>query len=522
MNDNELYDTSMEVVSVFVFQNMVGPSTLTSVLGNDVKSLQVGPHQMHALIHAVHNLRNSLQDLRADMIVRQGDTCEIIPAIARQLQVDEVAWSEEPGFYECQNSQKMKQVLSRDKNFRPRIVTVCGYCLYHPEDLPKNEAVWSALARPKDQCKKASARNKDKLDDDTHRAGSDSLVDVSRERFSGMCGIMGDFRRAARSYARIRPLFSIAKNAIMPSDLEVGEIPDWDKNMDTLIRESLLGLPPAVTERIIRGACKRPRLENEQEALQLLDTFCNEHASTANRNLADVSGFNSSRLSTFLALGILSPRQVYYVAQKHSGCEWLISHIEMRDFFSYNAWHCGARLYRSQGCSSNQKSVNWKPFNAEQFEAWATGRTGFPLIDAGMRELIETGYCSNRVRQNMASFLTKDLQLDWRLGAEWFQVCLEDHCVAANYGNWSYFAGVGADPKSRHFRTISQAIKYDPHGHYVRKWLAELDSIVGPESHLRPWDYDHDWPKPIVDPLTQYVWQDHQRLEESSSVINIT
>jgi len=71
------------------------------------------------------------------------------------------------------------------------------------------------------------------------------------------------------------------------------------------------------------------------------------------------------------------------------------------------------------------------------------------LVDAGAREMMATGYCSNRVRQNMASVLAKDLKLDWRIGAEWFQFCLQDHCVGANWGNWMYFGGVGSDPKVR-------------------------------------------------------------------------
>jgi deoxyribodipyrimidine photo-lyase len=158
------------------------------------------------------------------------------------------------------------------------------------------------------------------------------------------------------------------------------------------------------------------------------------------------------------------------------------------------------------------------------------------LIDAGMNELVATGYCSNRVRQNMVSVLAKDMHLDWRIGAEWFQFCLQDHCVAANWGNWQYFAGVGGDPKNRHCRTVSQAMRYDPTGSYVQKWLPHLRELlekwqtqsqeknkrllVSSEICLRPWDFCDTWKSTlVVDPIAQYTWQDKQRLEEGEALV---
>ena len=138
-----------------------------------------------------------------------------------------------------------------------------------------------------------------------------------------------------------------------------------------------------------------------------------------------------------------------------------------------------------------------------------------------MREMLQTGYCSNRVRQNVASLLAKDLSIDWRAGAEWFQWLLVDHDVSANWGNWAYFGGVGADPKNRHFRTISQAVRYDPEGRYVRKWLPELAKCETEEALLRPFAHAHavdGWPMPLVDPATQLTWQDAQRLEETGQL----
>jgi deoxyribodipyrimidine photolyase len=167
---------------------------------------------------------------------------------------------------------------------------------------------------------------------------------------------------------------------------------------------------------------------------------------------------------------------------------------------------------------------------------WATGVTGLPLVDAALREMIQTGYCSNRVRQNAASVLAKDLGIDWRAGAEWFQFLLCDHCVGANWGNWLYFAGVGNDPKNRHFRTVSQALKYDKDGAYVKKWLPELTEIIATmktplpldvrnELHLRPWDFVTEtnlWKQPIVSPDTQYTWHDLERLKRKGQLYDDT
>ena len=120
----------------------------------------------------------------------------------------------------------------------------------------------------------------------------------------------------------------------------------------------------------------------------------------------------------------------------------------------------------------------------------------------------------------MASFLTKDLSIDWRAGAELFQWLLADHDVAANWGNWAYFGGVGADPKQRHFRTVSQAAKYDPSGGYVRPWLPELRDVADAEALLRPFSLvPESWPVPLVDPTTQLTWQDAERLEREGRVL---
>jgi deoxyribodipyrimidine photo-lyase len=266
-----------------------------------------------------------------------------------------------------------------------------------------------------------------------------------------------------------------------------------------------------------------------------LEYFCTNHAPVAQRNLACVDNYQSSRFSHYLAFGCLSPRKIVEVAEERNGdddaCTWIISHMTMRDFFLYTCLATETQFYSRVGIPVNKKaaeSIRWKSFDdhsvMQSWQHWASGKTHLPLVDAAMKELIQTGFCSNRVRQNAASVLTKDLGIDWRAGAEWFQFLLCDHCVGANWGNWLYFSGMGSDPKNRHFRTVSQALKYDRDGTFVKKWCPELKSIDAPsnkEIHLRPWDFPDEiqWKNPIVPPETQYTWIDQEQMKRTGSLI---
>jgi deoxyribodipyrimidine photo-lyase len=118
------------------------------------------------------------------------------------------------------------------------------------------------------------------------------------------------------------------------------------------------------------------------------------------------------------------------------------------------------------------------------FERWRSGTTGFPIVDASMQELAASGFMSNRGRQNVASFLTKNLGIDWRIGAEWFESMLVDYDVASNWGNWLYAAGVGNDARGfRYFNLYKQSGDYDPQGDFVRHWLPALRAVPGAAAH---------------------------------------
>jgi deoxyribodipyrimidine photo-lyase len=136
------------------------------------------------------------------------------------------------------------------------------------------------------------------------------------------------------------------------------------------------------------------------------------------------------------------------------------------------------------------------------FEAWCDGRTGYPIVDAGMRQLRATGWMHNRVRMIVASFLTKDLLIDWREGERFFFERLVDGDVASNNGGWQWAASTGTDPQPyfRIFNPVAQGRRWDPEGRYVRRWVPELSGVPDSRIHT-PWESDlpHGYPPPIVD-----------------------
>lgn len=218
------------------------------------------------------------------------------------------------------------------------------------------------------------------------------------------------------------------------------------------------------------------------------------------------------QFSPFLAHGCLSPRLIAQHAHqldsstgkgsRAGGGYWIIFELLWRDYFFYVGWKYGSSLFTLKGIeekldhkSAASKSDDWVyPSSLDDpsdvFVRWARGETGVPLVDASQKELIQTGFQSNRSRQNVASFLTKDLRFDWRLGAEFFESFLVDYDPNSNYGNWQYVAGVGNDPRSsRQFNQIKQAKDYDPRAEYLTTWLPPLQKLL-PEHRnevFHPW-----------------------------------
>lgn len=231
------------------------------------------------------------------------------------------------------------------------------------------------------------------------------------------------------------------------------------------------------------------------------------------RNIPSVSG--TSYLSPHLAFGEISPRQIWHdvmserALQTNGNMDRYLSEIGWREFSYYQLYHFPHILDSSFNIKFDH--FPWVE-NADALNAWQRGLTGFPIVDAGMRELWHTGYMHNRVRMIVASFLCKDLLINWQEGAKWFWDTLVDADIASNTASWQWTAGCGADaaPFFRIFNPITQGEKFDNKGLYTRKWVPELTSM--PDKYLqKPWEapkeilkaanvkLGEDYPHPIVD-----------------------
>jgi len=230
------------------------------------------------------------------------------------------------------------------------------------------------------------------------------------------------------------------------------------------------------------------------------------------RNRPDKPG-GTSHLSPHLAFGEISPRQIWQACQgKMQTAGKFLSEIGWREF-SYVLLYHNPELAR-QNFKPDFNRFAWEDDGAA-LTAWQRGQTGYPFVDAGMRQLWATGWQHNRVRMVTASFLIKHLLIDWRRGEQWFHDCLADADPASNAASWQWVAGSGADaaPYFRIFNPFTQGEKFDPQGDYVRKWVPELAAL--PKKYLsRPWEapkhilaqagvrLGETYPKPIIDHKT--------------------
>lgn len=216
---------------------------------------------------------------------------------------------------------------------------------------------------------------------------------------------------------------------------------------------------------------------SESAALAHIDQYCRRslpHSYKSTRN--ELIGIDySSKWSPWLATGALSARRAWAVIAKfeemHGANEstyWLFFELLWRDHFRWLHLKYGKLLYAARGL----KNIPLPKHDHAAFKKWCEGETGNAFIDAGMNELALTGYLSNRIRQNVASFLIHDLRCDWRAGAAWFEANLIDYDVYSNQGNWLYLSGRGTDPRpTRRFNPQLQAKNYDPEGIYRKMWL---------------------------------------------------
>ena len=231
------------------------------------------------------------------------------------------------------------------------------------------------------------------------------------------------------------------------------------------------------------------------------------------RNLAGIDG--TSKMSAHLTWGEIHPRTLLAPLGQSKAHEVFRKEIAWREFYAdvlFNNPHTETDYYAPQFAKMRYD----KP--GKQFKAWCEGNTGYPFVDAAMRQLLAEGWMHNRTRMVVASFLVKDLHLEWQLGERFFREHLVDYDVASNAHGWQWTAGCGTDasPYYRVFNPVEQGKRFDENGDYVRKYVPELAHLNGIEIH-EPWEvldgYQNDYPQPIVNHATERL-ESLARLDE--------
>ncbi|XP_048732268.2 eIF-2-alpha kinase GCN2-like [Ostrea edulis] len=393
---------------------------------------KTGGHRTRLLIESVQDLRKNLKLKGSGLAVRRGKPAEelkkMIETLGQSL-VHSVVFHDEVTQEEVAVEKSIRKCCGVD------VKTFWGHTLYHRDDLP-----FSPSQTP---------------------------------------DVYTQFRKCVEAQAPVRKCFDMPESfKPLPQGVEEGDIPTQeDLGMEAPV-------PDARSVVEFHGG--------ESVALDRLNHYLwnTDAIATYKETRNGLLGADySTKFSVWLAFGSLSPRHIFWEVKRYENertanqsTYWVLFELIWRDYFRYVALKYGNQIFYEGGIQN--KNIRWKQ-DKQLFKAWKEGKTGVPFVDANMRELAATGFMSNRGRQNVASFLTKDLKLDWRLGAEWFESMLIDHDVCSNYGNWLYSAGIGNDPREdRKFNVVKQGFDYDCEGDFVRMWVPELKNIPGGSVHI--------------------------------------
>ncbi|MGB8982735.1 MAG: deoxyribodipyrimidine photo-lyase [Anaerolineales bacterium] len=290
-----------------------------------------------------------------------------------------------------------------------------------------------------------------------------------------------------------------------------------------------ISTPPGVDSELLPKYKLSPLFPaGEQEALVRLEEFLHQriYAYGESRNRMDIDG--TSALSPYIRFGMLGLRQAVRAGRQamvevrgevsRKNAEIWLNELIWREFYIQILYHFPH--VSKTAFNGSLANIPWHN-NRSEFDAWKEGRTGVPVVDAGMRQLQETGWMHNRARMIVASYLVKDLLIDWRWGEDWFMENLLDGDPAANNGGWQWIAGTGTDaaPYLRMFNPVLQSTKFDPNGDYIRKWVPELRGLDAKDIHA-PWKKGiqvKGYPeKPIVEPNKARTMQAYQLAKEAA------
>lgn len=377
---------------------------------------RMSTRRVQFLLEALTDLKAGLESRGSSLIVRVGRAEDIIPELVREFAIDEVLIHEEVCYEELKEEDRVKKSLPKRTVFR----SFWGSTLFHIDDLPM--------------------------------------------KIPRLPEVFTQFRRSIEGKVNPRPpLPTPSTFPALPERCSATAIPSLEA----------LGLSPPSTDTRAQFTFKGGMTAGMQRVEQWMwrDNCLQNYKDTRN----GMVGQNySSRLAPWLSLGCISPRWVQAEIERYESTRvknestyWLTFELLWRDYFRFWSLKHGNAIFLIGGPKG--RVYEWKNDDAV-FEAWISGRTGESLVDACMNELRETGWMSNRGRQNAASYWAKTLGQDWRRGAAWFEYHLIDYDVCSNWGNWTYVAGVGNDPRDRVFNVPSQAKKYDPDRSYRRLW----------------------------------------------------
>jgi deoxyribodipyrimidine photo-lyase len=429
IHDNEILLEASQKASIIVPVFCFDPRHFIQTVYHTQKT---GGFRTQFLLESVADLKSSLQKIGGDLLIKVGKPEEIIPQICKKYNVDEVYHHREVASEETLVSSLTEDALWKLKINLKHFI---GHTLYHKEDLPF------------------------------------PIKDIP--------DVFTSFRKKVERESIIKPSIATPHKIVVPQNLEASVIPtaqDLGIEIPQKDSRSVLDFKGGETEGLRRLK------------YYLWDTNLLQKYKLTRNGL--IGGDYSSKLSAWLTAGCLSPREIYWAIkeyEKERGANestyWLIFELLWRDYFRFMFKKHNCTFFKEGGfkgikpeVASNQEAL---------FEKWKNGETGLPFIDANMKELNLSGFMSNRGRQNVASYLVKDLKVNWTWGAAYFEEKLIDYNPASNWGNWAYIAGVGNDPReNRYFNIPKQAKDYDPKAEYMKLWLPELSALKPEEIHL--------------------------------------
>jgi deoxyribodipyrimidine photo-lyase len=370
---------------------------------------KTGNFRARFLIESVADLRKNLQSLGSELIIRVGNPAEILPQLAEQYSINEVYHHREVAYEETNISEDVETALWKIKLNLKHFI---GHTLYHKEDLPF------------------------------------PIKDIP-DSFS-------TFKKKVERDSNVRPCVTTPDAIHTPAITDAGELPTLQE----------LGLEEPIDDPRATNKFKGGETAGLARLKEYFATISQANLVKGGRN-----GFiEHSKLSPWLALGCISPRQVYWEVMNNAhhipNADIMVLELLWRDYFRFMFKKHGQKFYKADSTVADTKQ------QVELFENWKNGNTGIPFIDASMHKLNATGYINNYSRQMVAGYLVRDLEINWIKGAAYFEEKLIDYSPASNWGNWAYIAGMANDPRdNRYFNINKQASELETEGLFVDTWL---------------------------------------------------